>query len=60
MNIIRKIKFEYIYIYKKNNNMYFNEKIDLYCIIFETNKYIYRMVICVVVECKSNSRQGKA
>ena len=40
--------------------MYFNEKIDLYCIIFETNKYIYRMVICVVVECKSNSRQGKA
>ena len=22
--------------------MYFNEKTDLYCIIFETNKYIYR------------------
>ena len=30
-----------------------------YCIIFETNIFI-EMVICVAVDSKSDSRQGKA
>ena len=30
-----------------------------YCIIFETNIFI-EIVICVVVDCKSDSRQRKA
>ena len=33
----------------------------LNCIIFERHKYIYiEMIICVAVDCKSDSRQGKA
>ena len=38
--------------------MYFNKKLISYC-IFEKNIFI-EMVICVAVDCKKDSRQGKA
>ena len=31
------------------------------CIIFETNKYMFiEIVICMAVDCKIDSRKGKA
>ena len=40
--------------------MYFNKKkVISYCIIFETNVFI-EIVICVALDSKSDSRQGKA
>ena len=41
--------------------MYFNKKkkVISYCITFQINKFI-EIVICVAVDSKSDSRQGKA
>ena len=36
------------------------KKLISYCITFETNKYIYKIVNCVDVDCKSDIRQGRA
>ena len=41
-------------------NVYLNKKLISSCIIYEINKYIYRNLICMDVDCKNHSRPGKA
>ena len=57
--VIRKNKSCISHLNIKNLHMYFNKKVISYCIIIETNIFI-EMVICVAVDSKSDSRQGKA